>query len=188
MEQKECPVLYDFLYKDIILCKSLYSQLFEGVLTTSKSSKHLMAGSDRTGEGSIPGIAKAQYIKRESRSSNTEIVLDPHDIIVMQTMVRLAPFAKNPCAALRRGDIFVATGQLRVFDRQRLSSDIQYEMTSESAVFSGMLKELFLTSSLEAIAFVFGGESISPITLFGIVERPSFVKPIALYSPLNTIE
>lgn len=71
MEHEEHQAIYDFLYKDLIICNSLYSQFFRGLLTSTKNSTQSIEGTDKTGEASLPGIAKerqiAQYRRRIDR-------------------------------------------------------------------------------------------------------------------------
>ncbi len=122
MEPEEPLALYDFLYKDMVLCNSLYSQIFKGLLTSSKNSTQSDMSVESIGKVGLK-VAEAERKKAEFSRLGIEESLDPHDIIVLEAIAKIAPSAKRiNDPDLKRGDVVIATGQLHIFNRPHLEA------------------------------------------------------------------
>lgn len=124
MEQDEPLALYDFLYKDRVICNSLYSQIFKGLLTSSRSSTQSDAGVEKSSKANVK-IVGLERTKTDFSRMRLEESLDPHDIIILETIAKIAPSAKRISSPdLQRGDIVVATGKLHIFNRPQVEASL----------------------------------------------------------------
>lgn len=83
---REKTPLIDFLYKDINLINSFYSQLFGGDLTNIEKSEISIDESDTTLGGSAAGFVKGKVSSKHANNQNIVQNINPYDYKVIELL------------------------------------------------------------------------------------------------------
>lgn len=119
--EEPAAALYDFLYRDNSRITSLYAQLFGGRLSSLERSDQERRDKNLAGKGSILGFG-GEVSSREETQSASKSTIDPHDLIVTDTLTRLresGKFHEEPSLA-PHGSLILAQGTLIFIDHSML--------------------------------------------------------------------
>lgn len=124
--------LFNFIYKNNELIQSLYAQIFSGLLQsteTQETAKHREGG---IMEGKIPPIVKGNLSSEDANEKTIRMVMDPHDAMLNDVLVTLAPRMKHDLSDVHFGDMIHIKGKLFVIPSaiERNGMDLLFEAFS----------------------------------------------------------
>lgn len=114
---REETSLIDFLYKDVNLINSFYSQLFGGDLANIQKSEISVDESTTTIGGSAAGFAKADVSSKHSNNQNIIQSINPYDYKVIE-LIQEFNLQKTCLEDVKNGSIIATEGNItyRNFD------------------------------------------------------------------------
>lgn len=132
--------LYDFIYKNESLINSYYAQLFDGLLketehtsrNSSSESESFTAGPRVLAQGKMEG---KRELGEESKSKSI-----PHDILVIDTLVRLNEYSK-PVDEARNSELMVVEGDMFVLNKPIIDNIFAGAHSFFNGGFSGAPKQ-----------------------------------------------
>lgn len=122
MELAELPEkLYDVLYADEDKIASYYAQIFRGLLKSTKLTESETSGT--SGDiGLHAAVMTGKTAHQALASHSLENTITPHDIAVIDTIVRLreAGYVHNSLGGAKPGHIFLCEASFSLFDSNML--------------------------------------------------------------------